>query len=131
MSKIPEHIVLVVCKSSNNNTLEILKEYFNSIPHIKYTHCKLDSKDICYILPCNRVICNILNYIGTLPYSATWDFIGFMSYNLVGSTSLFDVYCKAQYNDNLNTFLNTRYFPYRIEIDPKTRRELLTIIEDC
>lgn len=131
MSKLPEHIVLVVCKSSNDDTLEILKEYFNSIPNIKYTHCKLDSKDICYILPCNRVICNILNYIGTLPYSATWDFIGFMSYNLVISTSLFDVYCKAQYNDNLNTFLNTRYFPYRIEIDPKTRRELLTIIEDC
>lgn len=128
MSKIPERIVLVVCKSSNNNTIEILKEYFNNIPHIKYTHCKLDSKDTCYILPCNRVIYNILNYIGTLPYSATWDFIGFISYNLVCSTSLFDIYCKA--HDNA-IFINTRYFPYRIEINPKTRRELLTIIEDC
>lgn len=127
MSKIPEHIVLVVCKSSNDNTLEILKEYFNNIPHIKYTHCKLDSKDICYILPCNRVICNILNYIGTLPCYGTWNFIGFITYNLVCSTSLFDVYCKTH---NI-PFVNTRYFPCRIEIDPKTRINLLTITEDC
>lgn len=127
MSKLPERIVLVVCKSSNDNTLEILKEYFNGIPHIKYSYCKLDSKDICYILPYNRVICNILNYIGTLPYSATWDSIGFIIYNLACSTSLFDVYYKDQYS----YLLNTRYSPYRIDINPQTRRKLLTIIEDC
>lgn len=129
MSKSPERIVLVVCKHSNNNNniLEILKEYFNGIPHIKYSYCKLDSKDICCILPYNRVACNILNCIGILPYSATGDSIGFIIYNLACSTSLFDVYYKEQYS----YLLNTRYSPYRIDINPKTRRKLLTIIEDC
>lgn len=127
MAKLPERIVLVVCKHSTNNILEIFKEYFNDIPHIKYSYCELDSRDTCYILPYNRVICNILNYIGTLPYSTTWDFIGFTIYNLACNTSLFDVYYKDQYS----YLLNTRYSPYRIDINPKTRRKLLTIIEDC
>lgn len=130
MTKLPECILVAVCSHSastkKKDLVNILQEYFNNIPHIKHTDCE---NGTCYIFPHNGAIRNILYGIGQMHYSDIWDVFGFMSYDLDDlecDTSLF-----VDYSRNLNRpFLNSRYFPYSININLTNKRKLRLLIED-
>lgn len=126
MHKLPECILVAVCSHSasteKKDLVNTLQEYFNSIPHIKHTDC---GEGTCYILPNNGANRNILYGIGRIEYSYMWDVFGFMSYDLECDTSLF-----ATYSRSLNRpFLNSRYFPYSININTTDKRKLRLLVE--
>lgn len=127
MSKLPECILVAVCSHSastkKKDLVNTLQEYFNNIPHIKHTDYEYGT---CYIFPHNGAIRNILHGIGHMHYSDIWDVFGFMSYDLECDTSLFVAYSRS-----LNRpFLNSRYFPYSININPTDKRKLKLFIKD-
>lgn len=128
MSDLPDTVILVICKHSeeNKDVVKIFKEYFNSIPNIKYTDCNSNKKDTCYLFPYSSVLYNIVHNIGTILYADMWSIFGYITYDLACRTSLFDIYTR-----NLNrAFLNSNYFSYRIDINPKTKRTLLALTKD-
>lgn len=127
MTILPGCILVLLCKYSTkkNTVVEILMEYFNNTPHIKYTNYDFDSKDTCYILPYNKTTRNIVEHIGKMIYTPTWDSVGYMVYELECCTSLYDVYTRTHYKP----FHNGSYFPYRIEIDHKIEDTLIAITE--
>jgi hypothetical protein len=127
MSDLSNSIILVICKHSeeNKDIVKIFKEYFNNIPHIKYTDCNSNKKDTYYLFPYSIVLRNILYHMRIL-YSDFYDIFGYMTYDLKCSTSLFSTYHR-----NLNKgFLNSDYFSYHIDINPKTERKILALSED-
>lgn len=85
MSKLPEYILVVVCKYSkiDRDMTEILKEYFNGMPHIIYTHPSLDSKDTYYILPYSYTFCNILGNIDKKLHIDLLGNLGYVVYDRV------------------------------------------------
>lgn len=127
MSDLPNSIILVICKHSeeNKDIVKIFKEYFNNLPHIKYTDCNLVNKATYYIFPYSIVLSNILYHM-RVSYSDIYDILGYMTYDLVCSTSLFSTYYR-----NLNRgFRNSSYFKHQININPKTERKILALTKD-
>lgn len=127
MSDLPNSIILVSCKQSEDrkDVVKIFKEYFNSLPHIKYTDCNLNKKDTYYIFPYSIALRNILCHMRAL-YSDIYGILGYMTYDLICNTSLFSTYHR-----NLNRgFRNSSYFPHQININPKTERKILALTEN-
>lgn len=85
MSKLPEYILVVVCKysKSDKDMTEILKEYFSGLPHIIYTHPSLDSKDTYYMLPYTYTFRNILGNINKKLHNYLLDSLGFVVYDRI------------------------------------------------
>lgn len=83
MSKLPEYILVVVCKysKSDKDVTEILKECFSGLPHIIYTHPSLDSKDTYYMLPYTHTFRDILGNIDKKLHNDLLDSLGFVVYD--------------------------------------------------
>lgn len=127
MNDLPNSIILVSFKQSEDSKdiVKIFKEYFNSLPHIKYTDCNLDKKITYYIFPYSIVLRNILYHMRAL-YSDIYDILGYMTYDLMCSISLFSTYHR-----NLNRgFRNSSYFSHRIDIDPNDVKKLESLSKD-
>lgn len=127
MNNLPNSIILILCKHSeaNKDIVKIFKEYFNSIPHIKYTDCNSNTKDTYYLFSYSIVLRNILYHM-RVSYSDIYDIFGYMTYDLIRSTSLFSTYHR-----NLNRgFCNSAYFSHHININPKTERKILALTKD-
>ena len=124
MNKLPEHIILIMCKEfkANIDTLKILKDYFSGVPHIPYTDTLLYNSDTYYIVPYNNTLRAILeNTAGCMDLFNTF---GFATYSITSSTA--PTFTKSI----LREFYNFRYFPLNITIDPKYLETLKLFTEN-
>lgn len=125
MTKLPEHIILIMCKEyskANIDTLKILKDYFSGVPHIVYTDPTLCNSDTCYIVPYNNTLRAILE--NTAGCMDLFNAFGFATYSITSSTA--PTFTKSI----LREFYNFRYFPLNITIDPKYLETLKLFTED-
>lgn len=125
MSKLPEHILIVVCRHSKGNTsiLKILKEYFSGMPHIIYTHPSLNIKDTYYILPYTNTFRAILGSIDEELHSDLACTLGFVVYDQMLNSS-------NMYGKNFDReFYNLRYTPLFIKLNRNDLQKLESFTE--
>lgn len=125
MSDLPEHILIVVCKHSKGDAsiLNILKEYFNGMPHIIYTHPALNIKDTYYILPYTNTFRAILGSIEKELYCNLACILGFTVYDQMLNYS-------NTYGKNFDReFCNLRYTPLFIKLNRNDLQKLESLSE--
>lgn len=126
MCKLPEHIILIICKESskaNIDTLKILKDYFSGVPHIVYTDQTLHNSDTCYIVPYNNTLRAILE--NTAACMDLFNTFGFATYE-IQTPFITPTFTKSI----LREFYNFRYFPLDITVDPKYLETLKLFTEN-
>ena len=127
MSSLPKSIIVVSIRHVNgySNVIKILKEFFEGLPHIKYTDCNLNSNITYYIFSATYLvdtfIRNIYSYIG-IP-----DILGCDEYDYtkIGSLTL-HTYEPCNYT----WALNEQDLPDSIKIDPNDVEKLESLKED-
>lgn len=125
MSDLPEHILIVVCKHSKGDAsiLKILKEYFNGMPHIIYTHPALNIKDTYYILPYTNTFRAILGSIAEELDSDLACILGFIVYDQM-------LNYNNTYGKNFDReFYNLRYTPLFIRLNLNDLQKLESFTE--
>lgn len=126
MNSLPNCILVVVCKYSNTDedVLEVLKEYFSGMPHIQYTSPSLyDINNTYYILPYTNTLRTIVNNINEMVATEVINNFGYIIY---------------EYGYNYNSYIKTndrevfnyRYFPLVINIDFKHLETLKLFTEN-
>lgn len=127
MSDLPNNIILVICKHSeeNKDIVKILKEYFNSIPHIKYSDCNLDSNDTYFIFPVIDIVHSTIYKLYDDIHIP--DILGYGLYEYEQDWSLI----LNTYSICLNSYiLNPQYLPSTVKIDPNDVKKLESLSED-
>lgn len=126
MSTLPEHIILIICKESskaNIDILKILKDYFSDVPHIPYTDTSLYNSGTYYIVPYNKIFCEIL---GNITFCTDlYNIFGFATYGMQTSSPA-PTFTKSI----LREFFNFRYLPLNITIDSKYLETLKLFTEN-
>lgn len=126
MSKLPEHILIVVCRHSkgDKSILKILKEYFSGMPHIIYTNPSLNIKDTYYILPYTNTFRAILGSIAEELDSDLACILGFVVYDQMLNYS-------NTYGKNFDReFYNLRYTPLFIKLNHNDLQKLESLSKD-
>lgn len=126
MSKLPEHIILIICKESskaNIDILKIFKDYFSGVPHIPYTDTLLYNSGTYYIVPYNNTLRAILGSI--TGYNDLFNIFGFATYSIQTSPPA-PTFTKSI----IREFYNFRYLPLNITIDPKYLETLKLFTEN-
>lgn len=126
MNKLPEHIILIICKESskaNIDILKIFKDYFSGVPHIPYTDILLYNSGTYYIVPYNKLFREIL---GNITFCTDlYNIFGFATYGLQTSSP------APTFTKNIiRQFYNFRYLPLNITIDPKYLETLKLFTEN-
>lgn len=127
MSDLPNYIILVTCKHSkkNKDIVKIFKEYFNSLPHIKYTDCNLDSNDTYFIFPVIDIVRSTIYKLDG--YNNILSILGYSLYKYEQDWSLI----LSTYGICLNSYtLNPQYLPATVKIDPNDIKKLESLSED-
>lgn len=126
MSKLPEHIILIICKESskaNIDILKIFKDYFSGVPHIPYTDTLLYNSGTYYIVPYNKLLREILSNITFC--ADLYNIFGFATYSIQTYPSA-PTFTKSI----IREFFNFRYLPLNITIDPKYLETLKLFTEN-
>lgn len=79
MANIPVNIKLVRVYAKNKHIIKILQEYFNGLPHIKYTNCELRK---------GYVLQNIRQYLNRIH----WGMCRWGTYTYEHTTKIYYIY---------------------------------------
>ena len=126
MAKLPEKIILIICKESskaNIDILKIFKDYFSGVPHIPYTDTLLYNSGTYYIVPYNKLFREILGNITSC--TDLYNIFGFATYSIQTSLPA-PTFTKSI----IREFYNFRYLPLNITIDPKYLEKLKLLTEN-
>lgn len=118
MAKLPANIRLLKFNPEDKRIL-LLKEYFDSLPHIVYADYALRDKYTYYIVPNSATICHVLWEIR--------EYLDTIEWNMISCSEYF-------YEDNITTALHTyeispsawdyASLPKRIKINPNDVKKL-------
>lgn len=92
MANIPVNIKLIKIYAKNKHIIKILQEYFNGLPHIKYTHCELRKGYVYFIFPNTKVIGYLLQNIRQYLNRILWGMCRFGTYTYECTTKTYYVY---------------------------------------
>lgn len=125
MSNLPTYVFIVTCMhpKKDRDLSEILTEYLETLPHIKYEGNGSYSGKTCYIIqitPGSRDILNKMKKIIDIRSVLAYDVY---KHTLCNSNI---VYLKHCWTDSFNS----RYMPYRIGIHSRDVSKLIAITQD-
>lgn len=92
MSNIPVNIKLVRVYAKNKHIIKILQEYFNGLPHIKYTNCGLRKGYAYFILPSTKVTYCVLQNIRQCLDRIHWGMCKWGTYTYECTTNIYYIY---------------------------------------
>ena len=127
MDNLPKSIIVVLIKHSNkySHLRKICREFFEGLPHIKYTDYNLDSNDIYYIFAVDHLISSFIFTIYddiSIP-----DILGYAEYDYTEILSLiWPTYTMCSYTYTYNP----EWLPPTIKIDINDTKNLELITED-
>lgn len=125
MSKIPTYVFIVTCMhpKKNRELSEILIEYLETLPHIKYEGHGSYSGKTCYIIqitPGSRDILNKMKQIIDMRSVLSYDVY---KHTLCNSNIAYLKYCWVD-------SFNSMYMPYRMGIHSRDVSKLIAITQD-
>ena len=92
MANIPVKIKLVRVYAKNKHIIKILQEYFNGLPHIKYTNCELRKGYAYFIFPSNKVTYQVLQNIRQYLNRICWGMCRWGTYTYEHTTKIYYIY---------------------------------------
>lgn len=94
MDNVPLNIKLVRVYAKNKHIIRIVQEYFNGLPHIKYTNYGLCKGYVYFVFPSTKTIWYVLQNIRHYLNRIHWDMcrFGTYTYERERSTSTYYIY---------------------------------------
>lgn len=90
MDNVPLNIKLVRVYAKNKHIIKILQEYFNELPHIKFTNCGLEYAY--FVFPSTKAIWYVLQNIRHYLNRIHWGMCRYGTYIYECTTSLYYIY---------------------------------------
>lgn len=122
MERLPTHILIVTCThpKKDRELSEILTEYLESLPHIKYEGHRSYPSKTCYIIQVTSSSCDMLKKMGQII-----DIRSVLAYDIYRHilSNPNAVYLKHYWVDSFND----RYMPYTTEIPSEDIPKLIAI----
>lgn len=129
MSNLPKTIVVVTLKHSNkySQLRKIYKKFFEGLPHIVYTDCNLDSKNIYYIFTATYLVSTFISTLYDETDTYIPDILGYGIYDYTEICSLIlHTYMPCYYTYTLNPKL----LPASVKINPNDVKKLESLKKD-
>lgn len=127
MSKIPTYVFIVTCMypKKDRDLSEILTEYLETLPHIKYKGHGSYSGKTCYMIQITPGSRDILNKMKTIDISYMRSILSYDVYKhtLCSSNTVYLKHCWAY-------SFNSMYMPYHIRVSSRDVSKLIAITQD-